>query len=203
MVTEALTPINNTDRELDEAIAVLQQAKRERASMYLSEFNRYVPIFRYEGEHQLGPERYQQLCMEWMNRVDIFEPLHVINDETREVVFTLPPMFNRIASVNRVKNGHDIASAFQKACDLQDEFDNKKSIWGGYLKRVWEQANPTAELDQARTKSDQMVDRLKKQGVIKEPDQEVISNTTTDTPSHTGTTHVTMADMGDVDVEPL
>ena len=195
-----LVPVDNSDAQLDEAIAYLKELKRERARMYLSEFQKFVPIFKYDGIHQLGEDKYTDLCTEWMQRVDIFEPLHVVDDGSKEVVFTLPPMFNRIASVDRVKGGHDVNTAFHNACELRDEFDNKKSLWGGYLKRVWEMANPPVELEQARSKTNQMVEVLQKQGIVSSPD--VKSNSTDASPSHEKLS-VRMELLGDADVEPL
>ena len=195
-----LVPVDNSDAQLDEAIAYLKELKRERARMYLSEFQKFVPIFKYDGIHQLGEDKYTDLCTEWMQRVDIFEPLHVVDDGSKEVVFTLPPMFNRIASVDRVKGGHDVNTAFHNACELRDEFDNKKSLWGGYLKRVWEMANPPVELEQARSKTNQMVEVLQNQGIVSSPN--VKSNSTDASPSHEKLS-VRMELLGDADVEPL
>ena len=198
--TKRLIPVDNSDEQLDEAIAYLKQLKKERARMYLSEFQKYVPIFRYDGFQQLGEDRYTDLCTEWMQRVDIFEPLYIIDDATGKVQFTLPPMFNRIASVDRVKGGHDVNTAFHNACELRDEFDNKKSLWGGYLKKVWEMANPSNELEQARFKTNHMVKTLQEQGIVSSP--EVNSNATEHHPSHENTNQ-SMELLGDADVEPL
>ena len=120
--------MNEDDEEARKAFEVLREAKLARNTIYLSEFRQYEPIFRLTGRDEIGDERFNDLCIEWMNRFSNFDPVRIKDDNTNQIVMVIPPMFNRINPVNVVKEGSDIATAFANACKLPDEFDKKKII---------------------------------------------------------------------------
>lgn len=199
--------INDDPEEAQKAFDVLREAKLTRNTIYLSEFRTYEPIFRLTGRDEIGDERFNDLCIEWMNRVSNFDPVRIIDDDTNQVVMMIPPIFNRINPINVVKNGGDIATAFSNACQLPDEFNQKKNFWGAYYEKAIRIANPKQQLEASKQQVEKMTNRLKQQGVIRDPndirsgrDRRVISNTTQEDPSHKEQIH---AKIEDADVEPL
>lgn len=191
--------MNEDDEEARKAFEVLREAKLARNTIYLSEFRQYEPIFRLTGRDEIGDDRFNDLCIEWMNRFSNFDPVRIRDDDTNEIVLEIPPMFNRINPVNVVKEGSDIATAFANACKLPDEFDRKKIMWGSYFERAIRMANPESQLNEARHQAERMTNTLKRQGAIRDPNH-VNSNMTMDTPSHT---EQIRTNIEDADVEPL
>ena len=191
--------MNEDDEEARKAFEVLREAKLARNTIYLSEFRQYEPIFRLTGRDEIGDERFNDLCIEWMNRFSNFDPVRIKDDDTNQIVMVIPPMFNRINPVNVVKEGSDIATAFANACKLPDEFDKKKILWGSYFEKAIRMANPESQLNEARHQAEKMTNTLKRQGAIRDLNR-VNSNTTDDVTSHT---EQIRAEIEDADVEPL
>ena len=191
--------MNEDDEEARKAFEVLREAKLARNTIYLSEFRQYEPIFRLTGRDEIGDDRFNDLCIEWMNRFSNFDPVRIRDDDTNEIVLEIPPMFNRINPVNVVKEGSDIATAFANACKLPVEFVRKKIMWGSFFERGIRMANPESQLSEARHQAERMTNTLKRQGAIRDPNH-VNSNMTMDTPSHT---EQIRTNIEDADVEPL
>lgn len=196
--------LDTNDDEARQAMSILREAKMSRNTIYLSEFRQYEPIFRMTGRDEIGDERFNDLCTEWMTRFSNFDPVYIKDDDTNQVVLTIPPTFNRINPINVVKNGSDIATGFSRACDMPDEFDAKKHLWGNYFNQAMQLANPPEALEAGRKQAEQMTATLKKQGAIRDPNRRtsdsVISNNTEDASSHTERIHTNIEE---ADVEPL
>ena len=193
--------IDSDDSVADRAIAILNSAKRERNTISEIEFERYRPIFRYSGRDEIGNDRYDELTQEWMARFDAFTPIYVVDDDTRELVMTLPPMFNKTNVVNLVPNGGDIAAGFINACNMEDEFDRKKAMWSSYFQQAIHYANDTKARSGIKEFSDQTVNDLKKSGVVK--DYESTSVNSNNTAESTSDVNELPIGFGDDDVEPL
>ena len=197
-----ISRIDVDDDIANRAFEILANAKRSRNTITRMEFQRYEPIFRYTGVQEIGQDRFDELTQEWMARFDSFTPIYVVDDNTRALVLTLPPMFNKTNVINTVPNGGDIATGFINACNMEDEFDRKKSMWSSYFQQAISYANDTERRSGVKEASDNMVDELKKQGVVKDFESTGV-NSKSNQPQHADEQKHISVGFGDEDVEPL
>lgn len=106
--------------------AVLHQARLQNNVLTIDEFQRYVPLFQYSGKDTMSEEEYEELSLEYANRICRFDPVFIVGDE-KEILFTLPPVFNRTNPINSAgPTGTQYAQAFVNACLLPDEVSGEK-----------------------------------------------------------------------------
>lgn len=181
----------------DRAYQTLMAYKKERNTMFMSEFQKYIPIFKYEDHGNLDDDKLTELCADWMTRVDNYVPVYILDDVTKKVVMTLPPMFSRVAPVNTVKGGADVATALFNACNQPDEFNIKKERYTYMFKQAIDMANNNGTFERNKTESNKLVSKLVEQGIVTK--ENVTSNSTEKAPSNTSSNMF----LGDADVEPL
>lgn len=83
----------------------LNKLTKEKNRVSLTEFSRYLPLFRKDWNDEITADQYHILCEDWSKRVSIFDKVEIVRDYVDEsgnynVVFTLPPMFTRVNSLN-------------------------------------------------------------------------------------------------------
>lgn len=125
---------------------VLHNARLMNNVITVSEFDRYIPLFKWDGKDQMSPEEYKALSVEYANRICRFDPVYIV-DDNNNVVMTLPPVFNRTNPINVTgEAGQNVAQAFVNACNLPDEIGSgKQEKYASLYMQVFSAAQNTAE----------------------------------------------------------
>jgi len=106
--------------------ALLHQTRLHQNVIHINEFKQYEPLFRWSGREELGDQEYGRLSIEYAQRISRFDPVYIVGDEN-EVLFVLPPVFNRTDTMNSLgATGVNISQAFINACLLPDEVSTEK-----------------------------------------------------------------------------
>lgn len=148
--------------------AVLHQSRLSQNVMHIGEFQKYIPLFQYGGKDQMSDDDYTDLSLEYANRICRFDPVYIVGDEN-EVLFTLPPVFNRTNPINAAGHtGAQYAQAFVNACLLPDEVSNeKRAKYGAAYKQLFDIAQNNQEHEYHKKIAAEMADTtlttLKKQ----------------------------------------
>lgn len=130
----------------DKVKSVLLQARQHNNVMSVAEFERYIPLFRWDGKDQMSLQEYKALSVEYANRICRFDPVYIV-DESNTVLMVLPPVFNRTNPINVTGEvGQNIAQAFVNACQLPDEIaSGKREKYAQLYMQVFGAAQNTAE----------------------------------------------------------
>ena len=164
-------PATPDDEELIHKL--LAQGRQERNTMTEREFREYIPIFKLDGLERVGESRFETLFKSWYNRVSVYDPVIIVSDtDPNKVVMTLPPIFNRVKTVNGIPQAADIVNAFTNANQIEDEFDTKKAPWTNLFIKAFQYAQDQQQLQANKKRSDKLA-------------ASVISKTTKPTPSNT------------------
>jgi hypothetical protein len=75
-------------------------ASADRNKIPQSTFCRYMPL--YSKTPNYSEAQLSELATEYRVQVNPYEPVTVYDDHTKEVLFTLPPSLNRVASIHPV-----------------------------------------------------------------------------------------------------
>lgn len=176
--------------------AVLHQSRLQQNVMSIGEFQRYIPLFQYSGKDQMSEEDYTALSIEYADRVCRFDPVHIVGEEN-EVLFTLPPVFNRTNPINAAGHvGTQYAQAFVNACMLADEVSGeKRRKYSEFYKQLYDIAQNNQEHEYHKKVAAEMADNtlslLKKQVEENAPKDEIESLDLKDnTPSSSNTNEV-------------
>ncbi len=160
--------------------AVLHQSRLQQNVMSIAEFQRYIPLFQYSGKDQMSEDEYTELSIEYSNRVCRFDPVHIVADDN-EVLFTLPPVFNRTNPINAAGHaGTQYAQAFVNACMLADEVSGeKRAKYAEFYKQLYDIAQNNQEHEYHKQIAAEMADNtlhmLKKQAEDNTPKEEIQS----------------------------
>ena len=112
---------NFTDEELHKLEAELHKANVIRNTMTESEFNRFKPLYQKNADKILTGDVIATLSSELSERISLYEPLYIVSDTidskgNRRQLFTLPPIFTRCDTVNRLgRHGTDTMTWFTNA----------------------------------------------------------------------------------------
>lgn len=103
--------IKRMAKKLDEYI------KLERNTLTVEEFAEFAPLYNKEKLAELSQQDQQELAMKFGNRVSMFDPLRIVDKKgpNGKVIALKLPVFNRIETVNNIKNGTQIVNAFFNA----------------------------------------------------------------------------------------
>lgn len=139
--------------------AVLHQSRLANNIMTIEEFQRYVPLFQFSGKDQMPKEEYEDLSNEYANRICRFDPVYIVGDEN-EVLFTLPPVFNRTNPINMAgSTGTQYAQAFVNACFLPDEVSQeKRARYSEFYKQLYDIAQNNQEHEHHKRIAAEMAD---------------------------------------------
>lgn len=180
--------INNDEEVGKRILAFLDKEVYNRNTMRLSEFRHYIPIFQYSGYEEIGPERYNKICQDWLRRICPRHPVRIVNDKNiEEVLFVMPPMWNTTNAVSITPAGNLAVSGFTNANKMLDEFHIHKQKWCSVFAQTIVDAQRMDELAANKQESDRIEAELRSRGIIggKPGEIVVISNTTEPSPSHT------------------
>ena len=126
--------------------AILHQSRLQKNVISIEEFQRYIPLFQYSGKDQMTEDEYTDLSLEYANRICRFDPVYIVGDDN-EVLFTLPPVFNRTNPINSAGvTGTQYAQAFVNACMLPDEVSGeKRAKYAEFYKQLYDIAQNNKE----------------------------------------------------------
>lgn len=159
---------------------VLHQSRLAQNVMTIGEFQKYIPLFQYSGKDQMSEEAYADLSWEYTNRICRFDPVYIVGDDN-EVLFTLPPVFNRTNPINSAGHtGAQYAQAFVNACMLPDEVSNeKRSKYSAFYKQLFDIAQNNQEHEYHKKIAAEMADNtlsaLKNQAESESSESEIES----------------------------
>jgi hypothetical protein len=74
---------------------------RQRHQMSVSEFSKFLPLFRKDGVSRLGQDNYDILSQEYTTRVSAMEKLEIV-DDSGNVILTLPPILLSCPVFNKI-----------------------------------------------------------------------------------------------------
>lgn len=177
--------------------AVLHQSRLAQNVMSIGEFQKYIPLFQYSGKDQMSEEAYSDLSWEYTNRICRFDPVYIVGDEN-EVLFTLPPVFNRTNPINAAGHtGAQYAQAFINACMLPDEVSNeKRAKYSAFYKQLFDIAQDNQEHERHKQVAAEMADNtlttLKQQAESEESASEIESLDLKDSAHSTSNTNEVM-----------
>jgi hypothetical protein len=86
-------------RDLAHALEASVDSKN---TISVREFKEYHPLFKNNTDHKT--DEYKALCSKWGFRVSLYHPVKVVGMDGKEVVKTLPALFNRVNLINNVGN---------------------------------------------------------------------------------------------------
>lgn len=153
---------------------LLHQTRLHQNVIHINEFHQYEPLFRYSGREELGDQEYGRLSLEYARRICRFDPVYIVNDNN-EILFVLPPVFNRTNTMNSLgPAGVNIAQAFVNACMLPDEVANeKRSKYGKYYNELFRLAQNEKEYEHHKKVAAEIAeDALKRAGAQRQQAQE-------------------------------
>jgi predicted YcjX-like family ATPase len=82
----------------------LEVVNYQKTHIHASEFfDEYYKLFNNEQLNQLSQDDGYDLAAKWEQRVNKFQPVHVIDDETQKELFTLPSIYNYFSPLNECK----------------------------------------------------------------------------------------------------
>ena len=102
------TPLEKTTRELNEMYNTFKREIDVDTVMTSSEFEEFKPLFSSDTREQANENELSvsdvmelaDLSQRFSDRVNTHRPIHVVDDYTKEEVFTLPPIFNKIHPID-------------------------------------------------------------------------------------------------------
>lgn len=152
---------------------LLAEGRQERNTMTEREFREYIPIFKLDGAEKIGAAKFETLFKSWYNRVSVYDPVVIVSDTDPDVIImTLPPIFNRVKSINSIPQAADIVNAFYNVNNMEDDISNKRAPWTNLFIKAFNYAQDKMELANQKAMSDELA-------------KAVISKTNEPTPSHT------------------
>ena len=160
--------------------AVLYQSRLQHNKISIEEFQKYIPLFQYSGKDQMSEDEYTDLSVEYANRICRFDPVYIVGDDN-EVLFTLPPVFNRTNPINSAGYvGTQYAQAFVNACMLADEVSGeKRAKYSTFYKQLYDIAQNNQEHEYNKKKaaemSDTVLEAVKKQNEKAKSESEIES----------------------------
>lgn len=91
--------------------------KEERNTLTLEEFTEFAPLYNKEKLAELSEQDRQDLVTKFGNRISLFDPLRIVDKKgpNGKVIALKLPVFNRVETVNNVKNGTAVVNAFYNA----------------------------------------------------------------------------------------
>lgn len=119
------TPADKANRELSEMYATFKREIDIDTVMTSSEFNEYKPLFSADTRTQANNNglsvsevmELADLSQRFSDRVNTRRPIHVVDDYSKEELFTLPPIFNTLHPIDNDKA--DIIDAYRNYNDPQ------------------------------------------------------------------------------------
>lgn len=105
------TPLEKTTRELNEMYDTFKREIDIDTFITSSEFEEFKPLFSADTREQANGNELSvsdvmelaDLSQRFSDRVNTHRPIHVVDDYTKEEVFTLPPIFNKIHPIDNDK----------------------------------------------------------------------------------------------------
>lgn len=105
------TPFEKTTRELNEMYDTFKREIDIDTVITSSEFEEFRPLFSADTREQANGNELSvsdvmelaDLSQRFSDRVNTHRPIHVVDDYTKEEVFTLPPIFNKIHPIDNDK----------------------------------------------------------------------------------------------------
>lgn len=105
------TPFEKTTRELNEMYDTFKREIDIDTVITSSEFEEFKPLFSSNTREQANGNELSvsdvmelaDLSQRFSDRVNTHRPIHVVDDYTKEEVFTLPPIFNKIHPIDNDK----------------------------------------------------------------------------------------------------
>jgi hypothetical protein len=100
---------DNMNDICNEIIPLLQDDVHARNTITLSEFLRFIPLFKKAGVQQVGEEEYKRLSEEWMQRISLYDKVTVVSNMSQSgiVILELPPIFTQVSEINVI--GEEVA----------------------------------------------------------------------------------------------
>ncbi len=120
---------------------ILATERAHRNTMSIYEFERYIPLFKYNGRDELAESEYLDLHLEYAERICRFDPVHIV-DESNTVILVLPPIFHRTNPMNALgDHGTQMAQAFVNACQSPDDTSkHSRAKYGHIYRQLFEMA---------------------------------------------------------------
>lgn len=145
----------NDPEGADRVKSILRSASAKNNTMPLSEFRRYEVLFRYDGDNEIGSEKFKELSTEYFARICPFDPV-TLTDESGNVVATLPPVYNRVDTINMHGDlGAEAVQAFINACMLPDETSSgKRDKYMRIFAHLFNTAQDSERLEENKRQSD-------------------------------------------------
>ena len=102
------TPLEKANRELNEMYEVFKKEIDIDTVMTSSEFDEFKPLFSADTRAQANNKGLSideivdlaDLSQRFSDRVNTHRPIHVVDDYTKEEIFTLPPIFNKLHPID-------------------------------------------------------------------------------------------------------
>jgi hypothetical protein len=121
------TPEEKANREVDEMYQIFKTEIDIDTVMTESEFEEYKPLFSAETRMQANDRQLSMnevleladLSQRFADRINTHRPVHVIDDSTREELFTLPPVYNKL---------HPIANDKSEIIDAYRNYNDPKML---------------------------------------------------------------------------
>ena len=119
----------------------LNKISEQNNTMAYNDFMEYHSLFLIDGVEMVGEDQYKHLSEKWLNNVDPYEKVQVIDDG--KVVITLPPMFNRASEINKFTDKADevmnmVQNAFRKNNPLTLDKEKAESLLNICVKQSME-----------------------------------------------------------------
>lgn len=161
--------IAGDETELAKLDHTLDAAVQARNTLTLSEFRNYVPLFKIDGREVLGDAAYEVLAKEYFTTITPYHPVHIVNNHDRsEVIFVLPPIFNKVSCVTELGEvGADAVTAFHNAHEQADDFNIKKSNYTSLLIDVFNAAQNSAQSEETKQLTADILKELEAKQIIK------------------------------------
>lgn len=159
--------VANDKEEIKKLNMVLEASTKQRNTLALSEFNKFIIIFKLDGRNTIGNEAYEALCKEYFSRITPYHSVHIVDDDTNEEIAVLPPIFNSVECVSNLGIvGSQAIDAFTNAHESADEFNIKKKTYTDHLKKVFQAVQNNEKLEYNRQEVNRILEDLKNNNVV-------------------------------------
>ena len=176
------TPLEKATRELNEMYDTFKREIDIDTVITSSEFEEFKPLFSLDTREQANGNELSisdvmelaDLSQRFSDRVNTHHPIHVVDDYTKEEVFTLPPIFNKMRPIDNDKA--EIIDAYRNYNDPKRLSQNngpimeaKKDAINQAMYRSIVESQPVEELQRNMTEFETLATAFHKKVLANNP----------------------------------
>jgi len=153
--------IENDPHEMELLGKLFNGDTLSRNTFTLEEFSKYEVLFKPNEGSKMDDEEYEALSKEYFNKITPFQPVRLIDDDTGELVMTLPAILSTVDCVSDAgEAGSHAIDAFTNAHSVPDEFDLRKSKYTEHLTRVLDHVQDRKQIEMKREETRRIMEEF-------------------------------------------